>query len=126
MKKNLIELFKSNLVGIIGVAVVIIGALLILAFSGNDAISGKDALMIAASQFWYWAWVIITIAGSVIVAVIAIKCDMTGMGVQLLCVVLAAIIAVAVVGKPANIKADPIGSGASTEQINYLRGKGLK
>lgn len=117
---------KPYLIGIIGVPAVIIISMLILAFTGNETVSGTDAINIAASQPGYWITIAMVIITSAATIFFAIKKDVTGMGIQLLCVVIAAAIALAVVGRPANIKADPIGSGATTEQINYLREKGMK
>lgn len=93
---------------------------------GDNGVKGSDALTIATHHTGYWVFLAITLLLDIAAIVIAFKKDFKEfqiVGVGLFVVVLTTL---AVFYLPVNIKTDPISSGITTEEINYLKEKGLK
>lgn len=106
------------------VIAVFVLALVYLVYSGDDTVGGTDAWRIVASRWTYWLGVGIALAISFVVILMAYNREVAGLGINFIAFLLAAIIALALIMPAANVKADPIGSGATTEQIEHLRANG--
>lgn len=88
--------------------------------------TGMDAFNIAATRVGYWIPIIIGFAVSIGLIIYAIRSKMTHAGaLHFIAFVPALAIALLVYIPVAQIKADPIGHAATTEQIEYLRSKGM-
>jgi len=117
---------------LIYVGIVFVLSLLVLAgIDSNERLptSGVDAFAIAASRPLYWVFVIagILLSGLGVWASIKYKIAESGGGLIHFIVGGGVIILfLTIFVAPCNIKADPIGSAATTEQIKMLRDKNNK
>lgn len=102
--------------------------------SGTDTtgvrykVSGVDAMKIAASRPLYWVFIIamaVVNYFAVKKVISMIKEEEHAFAIHGLAFIVSLLLIATVFIAPANIKADPIGSGATTEQIEYLRSKGM-
>lgn len=123
---------KAFLSWLICTAVLIIVGLLVIA--GKDTtgvlykVSGIDAFEIAASRPMYWIFILVAIAATyfgIRKVNKLVKEEADGFAIHGLSFLIAAFLVVCIFWRPADIKADPIGSGATTEQIEKLRAKGM-
>ena len=89
----------------------------------DSAVNGYDALKIAASRPLYWVFIGLALAASIGAVIFAIKSDLaeSGGGIHFLCFGIAALLMLTIFVAPANIKADPIGSGITKEQMKYVK-----
>ena len=115
---------KKILIPALIVLAVFILSFLYLIFSGSDTISGTEAFMIASTRWTYWLGIVVVSLAAAVTIFIASKNEVTGLAVNFIAFGIAAAFVLALLAPVANIKADPIGSGASTEQINNLKEKG--
>lgn len=89
--------------------------------------TGLDAWAIAASRPAYWIFIILAILASGYTTYYCIKnkvAESGGASIHFVLFGIAALLSLCIFVSPANIKADPIGSGATSEQIEYLKNKG--
>lgn len=113
------------------IALISIVAFFILSGTDKDVryvVSGWDAFAIAASRPLYWVFIvagIIAIVFAVRQANKMIKAESHAAGIHALLGIAALIFVATIFKAPADIKADPIGAGATTKQIEYLRSKGM-
>lgn len=109
-------------------AILTIGYLILIFSDSSDNIKvdGHDAVKIAWHHLGYVISVAIAAAVSVAVAVIGIEKQLHGGSAVLAGLLTGLFFALMVFTKPVNIKTDPISSGITTEEINYLKSKGLQ
>lgn len=110
-------------------ALLLIVGFIVLSGTDKDVpfpVSGKDAFTIAASRTLYWVFIVIAIVAFFFGARYVnklIKEDAAAGHIHAVAFAISAFLLLAVFVAPANIKADPVGSGATTEQIKVLRDK---
>lgn len=112
-----------------GFFTILLAGFLFLLFSDssdNIKVDGRDAIGIAMQHSGYvWACIIGLLL--VIASVIAgIRFDLSGTKAALAGVLTGLVFALLVLTKPVNIKTDPKSAGITTEEINYLKSKGLQ
>lgn len=108
--------------------ILLIGYLILIfsASSDNVKVSGFDALTIAFNHTGYIvAWVIAVVV-SIAVIVLGKLWDWSGNQVVIAGVLTGLFFALMIFTKPVNIKTDPKSAGITTEEINYLKTKGLQ
>ena len=120
---------KELLFGIGGfLAVLFIGYMILMFSASSDAIKvdGHDAIRIAWAHTGYKVALIVGAIVCFIITGVAIKKQIYGVQVLLVAGLCAVIFGCCLFILPVNIKTDPISGGATTEEIQYLRTRGLK
>lgn len=92
----------------------------------TDTVSGAIAFELATNHPLYWIGIVSAVAGSGLSIYLAIRFNVTGIAVNFIAAGIAIALCVSIFMFPGKIKTDPISSGISTEEINYLRENGLK
>lgn len=109
-------------------AILAIGYLFLLfsASSDNIKVDGRDAVKIAFQHTGYAiAWVVAVV---IVIAAIVIgfEAKLSGNKVVIVGVLVGLLFALLIFTKPVNIKTDPKSAGITTEEIDYLKSKGLQ
>lgn len=123
--KNLKEI-GIVLLGFIAVMTLGLFILKISDSSDNIKVDGMDALRIAAAHTGYWIWICSAAFVCIVAGVIAYRKQIYGGKVVIIGLLMAVLMALVIFTKPVNIKTDPKSSGITTEEIEYLKTKGLK
>lgn len=103
-------------------SLICVSAIIFLSHNSGSAITGADAFSIAASRPLYWVFIIASVVGGFLLVKYLLKENIIdGKVIHLATFAIAAIITAAIFTAPANIKADPVGSGATKEQIENTK-----
>lgn len=120
---------KEVLYSIAAFLAVMLIAFLILMFSASSddiKVNGIDALGIALQHTGYIIALIVGMIISVIAILWGVWKDLEAGQSVILGLLTAVVFALLFLSKPVSIKTDPKSAGITTEEINYLKSKGLK
>jgi cell division protein FtsW (lipid II flippase) len=104
----------------------VLGIAILFTADGGNGVSGSDAFKIATSHTGYWIWLLSSLVIAVIALYYAKVADLEAKPFKWIIACIAVFVTLCVFYFPVNIKTDPISSGITTEEINYLKVKGLK
>lgn len=120
---------KQAFIGIgIFLTVLAIGYMILIfgASSDNVHVDGHDAVKIAFHHTGYVVAIFFAIAVCIATFIMAWRNDWYGAKLKFAIIGCALLLTFCIFAKPVNIKTDPISSGITTDEINYLKSKGLK
>ena len=100
--------------------------LLFSASSDNIKVDGRDAVKIAFNHGGYIVAWAIALAVTAAVIVLGVKLDWSGNKVVIAGVATGLLFALMIFTKPVQIKTDPKSANITTEEIDYLKTKGLQ
>jgi hypothetical protein len=122
--KNLLKKGASLLTAIaifFGVMAISFGIYII--DDGGAGVSGSDAFMLVSNHARYWSFIAGALVAAALIIYLAVRFDFYN---GWLFLVVAVMVACSIFIMPIKFKIDPVSSGATTEEINYLKTKGLK